>query len=205
MKSEATKTRRRRCSECGELKHEVLGRQKLCEECEHDREYCTICDAWEHSDSCCRHVQWSDEFGCCCGCGTNHIEAESHLASFEALLEKLEPLRCGWTYSANMPLLPEMSRLIAANNFWTFWHGPLIGAPPNVAFKYEERVRGKLQVFELIDIRGSDQEDWGEEAIEEMQLGMAWLTSLDDRSTKANALTAQWIDEYLARKAASNG
>lgn len=48
------------------------------------------------------------------------------------------------------------------------------------------------------NIRASTQLDWGDDAIEAMQLGMAWLTSLDDKSKEANKITAGWIREFLA-------
>jgi len=189
----ATPKRRKRCSECGELKEEVLGRQRLCEKCEQDKTYCRICDEWS-TDPDCRHVGWSDEHGCCCGCGTWDIDAKDHKESFLVLLDKFSPLTCG--YDEPKPLLPELLKLIEKNRFWTQWHGPLIGGYPDLALRYS--VRGRDYCPELRDIRASEQLAWGEEAIEEMQLGMAWLTSLDSKTKEANKITAGWIREFLA-------
>lgn len=193
-----TKQRRKRCSECGELKHDVLGRQKLCEKCEEDKDYCQVCDEWldrSWGDGC-RHVQWSNEIGCCCGCGTTHISMEAHKDSFMLLLAKLTPIEV--EFHPEQRLLERMAEEIAANNFWTRWHGPLIGAPPDLEFHYEKDFGTHKSVLSLCDIRYTAQEAWGEEAIEKMQLGMAWLTSLDDKTTEANKLTAYWIRAYLA-------
>lgn len=197
----ATTTRRRRCSECGELKPDVDGRQRLCADCEDGKSYCQICDEWKDRawGGGCRHVGWSDEHGCECGCGTSDIEPKDHRESFEALLAKF----AGMTFydykrSATLPLLPELRRLIAKNNFWTYWHGPMIGGPPDLGLR--TRVRKDYCPI-WCDISSSEQEAWGDEAIEAMQLGMAWLCSLDSKTKAANKLTVQWIDEFLERQA----
>lgn len=188
-------TRRRRCSECGELKDEVLGKQRLCEKCEQDKTYCTVCDYWYSGyGGGCRHVQWA---GCNCGCGTWDIEPKDHKESFMLLLEKLRPLTCLWETRS---LLPELLSLIEADNFWTCWHGPLIGAPPALALKFEKDFGTHKGVLELCDISGSQQEDWGEEAIDALQLGMSWLTSLDSKTKDANKITAGWMREFASAR-----
>lgn len=192
--------RRKRCSECNELKDDVAGRQRLCSECEQGKSYCEVCDEWEDRSwgDGCRHVQWDDDGGFECGCGAEGIKADDHKESFFVLLSKLAPLK---VYCEDEPLVPEMVRYIKANNFWTFWHGPIIGAPPDLAFKYERIFPKHKSVLTLAEIPCFVQEAWGEEAIDAMQLGMAWLTSLDSKSKEANKITVGWIQEFLeARK-----
>lgn len=194
----ATKIRRKRCSECGELKDEVLGKQRLCEDCEQDRDYCRICDYWYsgYGDGC-RHIQWSNELGLLVGSGSDHVEASDHRESFDFLLSKFAPLKT-WEWDGDgKPLLPELRRLIRANRFWTQWHGPLIGGPPDLALRYS--VRGRDCCLELRDIRASEQVAWGEESIEKMQLGMSWLTSLDSKTKESNRITSEWIEQFLAK------
>lgn len=197
-------TRRKRCSECGELRHDVLGRQRLCEKCEEGKDYCTVCDEWEDR-SCgdgCRHVQWSNECGCNCGCGSDHVEADAHRESFLVLLKHFAPLQVqhmnwdgdNFTYTYD-PMLPQLLKLIDGNRFWTQWHGPLIGGPPDLALRYS--VRGHDWCPTLRDISATEQLEWGEEAIDQMQLGMSWLTSLDKRTKAANRLTAKWMREFM--------
>ena len=202
--STATLTRRNRCSYCHELKPDVSPDSKLCESCEQDHTYCHVCDAWNSPyGNGCRHIGWSDEYGCNAGCGTYDISAEEHRESFDVLLAKFAPLRyreheADLPLVSNMlPLLPRMRELISENNFWTQWHGPLIGGYPDLALRYE--IPGRDFYPTLRDIRASEQLGWGDEAIEQMQLGMAWLTSLDHKSVDANRLTAQWIDEWMQR------
>ena len=198
MTAIATKAaRRKRCSECGELKDDVVGRQKLCSECESGMTYCKVCDEWTSREGDgCRHVQ--DGCGCNCGCGTWEIDAEAHKESFEVLLSKLAPLKDYW---GKEPLVPAMLRFIRANNFWTFWHGPLIGGPPALAFKYQEDFGTHKSVLYLADIPASTQIGWGAKAIDAMQLGMSWLTSLDDKTFEANKITAKWIREFMRESA----
>jgi hypothetical protein len=194
MTTATKKQRRKRCSECGELKDDVDGRQRLCEECEQDKDYCHICDEWVDRawGAGCRHVGWSNEIGCCCGCGTTHINAEAHKESFVELLKRFKPLKD----DKGNPLLPRLAKQIAANNFWTQWQGPMIGGPPNLALRY--RWPGRNDWYPTFaDIDPSTQLAWGDEAIEAMQLGMSWLTSLDRKSIQANKITAKWIREFL--------
>lgn len=192
--------RRKRCSECEELKDDVLGRQKLCFDCEQNMRYCKVCDEWTHSESDgCRHVGWDNEGGHECGCGTDHIEAKDHKESFLLVLRKLRPLK-GEMHPdfKSEPLLVPLLRLIEANRFWTCWHGPMIGEPPALALKYTWDNCSTGPYWELCDIPCHVQEKWGRKAINAMQLGMAWLTSLDGKSVEANQLTATWLKEFLA-------
>jgi len=190
-----SKTRRKRCSECGELKDDVDGRQRLCERCEEGKTYCQICD--EHMNTSwgdgCRHLRWVDGLGNA-GCGSTGINAEEHHESFLALLRHLEPLK---TYD-DKPLLPAMQALIAENRFWTQWQGSLIGGPPDLALRYS--VKNSDWCPDLYTIRSATQLAWGEKAIDAMQVGMAWMTSLDERSKAANKLTAGWIDDFMAKR-----
>lgn len=198
MGTATKKTRRKRCSECGELKGSVAGRQNLCDECEQGRTYCTVCDEWKDRawGGGCRHVGWSDELGMECGCGASELTAEDHRDSFALLLSKFAALKVHDWDKPPRPLLPDMLTLIEANNFWTTWHGPMIGGPPDLALRYEKVFPTHTANVTLKDIYASEQESWGAEAIEEMQLGMAWLTSLDDTTKDANRITAGWIRQF---------
>jgi hypothetical protein len=202
MSMDGTTTRRRRCSHCGELKTEVLGRQRLCEDCEQDMTYCQVCDEWcdrTWGDGC-RHVQWNDDIGYA-GCGSTEVNADAHRESFMALATALRALSCSRYVPSrsefeSRPLLPAMRRLIASDNLWTCWCGPLIGGPPSLDLRYEKKFPKHTSVLTLRTIEPREQLAWGEQ-IEKMQLGMAWLTSLDSETTKANRLTARWISGIL--------
>src|SRR5437763_992142 len=122
----------KRCTECGEVKDDVLGKQDLCGDCENRMVYCQVCDEYSHE---CRHVGWINDFGCHCGCGTQDIKADDHKESFVEVLKALAPLKDYW---GKEPLVRAMLRFIKANNFWTFWHGPMIGWPPTLGFRYEK-------------------------------------------------------------------
>lgn len=199
-----TATRRRRCSHCNELKAEVLGRQRLCEDCEQDMTYCQVCDEWRDrtwGDGC-RHVQWVGDIGQA-GCGSTEIEADAHRESFVILATVLRSLSYSHYIPSrskfeSRPLLPAMQRLIAANNFWTRWCGPLIGGPPSLDLCYEKKFPKHTSVLTLHTIEPNEQLSWGDR-IEAMQLGMAWLTSLDSETTKANRITARWIAGILKK------
>lgn len=168
--------------------------------------YCRVCDEWadRSSGDGCRHVQWCDELGIECGCGADdgYVD-DAHKASFMVLLSKLAPLPV--EFHPEQRLLERMAEEIEANNFWSRWHGPLIGAPPDLEFHYEKDFGTHKSVLSLCDIRYTTQLAWGEQEIDEMQLGMSWLTSLDDQSKAANKLTAKWIREFLSKTLAAAG
>lgn len=195
---ETTTQDTQRCSRCKELKDDVQGRQRLCSECEEDMSYCKVCDEWVDRawGSGCRHVQWDEGCGTECGCGTFNMEAEDHRESFIALMAVLAPLKESYT-SNPKPLLPRMAELIERNNFWTFWHGPIIGGPPAIDFRYVKKFPKHESVLTLACISGHEQEAWGDEAIDAMQLGMLWLTSLNSETKEANKITAAWIRDFL--------
>jgi len=164
-------------------------------------EYCQICDWWEErawGDGC-RHVKWTDGIGRC-GCGSTETEWSDHRESFLVLLGGLAPL----TYEkwvrrkfVHRPLLPKLRALIRANDFWATWHGSILG-PADLDLRHSF---GPDRAWTLRDIRSSEMEAWGLDAIDASQLGMAWLTSLDDKAVKPNRLTVKWIDEFLKEAA----
>lgn len=198
---EKTKTRKRRCSECGELKEEVLGRQRLCEQCEDGKDYCTICDEWADRSwgGGCRHVGWNSEDGISAGCGTDHMDAEDHKESFMLLLDFLAPVT--EYLDRTKPAMLKILACIEKNNFWTQWHGPMIGGPPDLSMLHSNGGKGdRFFALTICEVRASQQLGWGDSLIRQMQLGMAWLTSLDAESVKANKLTAGWIREWMAAK-----
>lgn len=195
MTTPAKATRRKRCSECGEcgeLKDDVIGRQNLCSECE--LAYCKICDEWNGD---CRHVGWDNSGGFECGCGALGTAADDHKEGFFKLLATFSHLKDYW---GKEPLLSAIRRQVKANNFWTQWHGPIIGSAPALAMYYEKDFGTHKSNLCLADIPASEQEAWGWEAIDGMQLGMSWLSSLDDKSIEANKLTAKWIREFMEAK-----
>lgn len=153
--------RRKRCSECGELKpaDDVIGRQKICGDCEEGMHYCSVCDEWMHDE--CRHICWSDG-GYHVGCGATDVDAEYHKDSFQRLMRLFASMTCS-EYAGDgkyieKPLLPKLLAEIEANNFWTQWHGPMIGGPPDLALKHDFRPDCPLDFH---DIRSDEQESWG--------------------------------------------
>lgn len=185
----------KKCGCCEKTKPGVAEDSGLCVSCESEHVYCSVCDEWTSRESDgCRHVEWVDEIGYC-GCGFTEIAAADHKDSFFLLLDRFAPLEETYT-DRPKPLIPTMKRLIRANNFWTCWYGPLIGAPPALNLKYKKDFGTHASVLTLCEIQATTQKSWGHEAIESMQLGMAWLCSLDAKSIAANKLTVEWIREW---------
>jgi hypothetical protein len=200
-----TKTWRRRCSCCKKLKVSVHPVSTLCESCEADHVECVICEEWFSKESdLCRHLGWDAGLGCYAGCGTYGIDAEDHKESFLLLLDRLAPL--GEYLDGAKLMLPKMLAYIEANNFWTTWHGPLIGGLPDLELRYSLDVErgtkpGTYSSMAICDIKSRTMEKWdaeGDGVIDGLQLGMTWLTSLDNESVEANRLTAGWIREWQA-------
>ena len=175
--------RRRKCFYCGEMK-EVYPDSKMCDNCEQKHEHCTVCNEWFHYESDpCRHLR---------GCGSGR-ETNEFKQSFMLLLKHLSKLK---DYD-DKPLVPAIRRQIRKNNFWTTWHGPLIGRSPDLELRYEKKFPKHKSVLAITNISSETQESWGESDIKEMQDGMKWLTSLDESSTHGNRTTVRWISEFL--------
>ena len=191
--------RKRECECCHEWfpRKDVPSDSRMCESCEQEHDYCSVCREWFGQYSECRHLNWVDEVGMC-GCGS-YTDAEDHRDDFMALLSLLEPLEivtrawCDETEKylepTRQPLLPEMRRRIAANDFWTQWHG-----------RYELHLCYGESSFNSIYAISNQQftawDDGLDGELRDESLGLAWLCSLDDKSLAANQLTVQWIDEY---------
>jgi len=184
-----TTERRVRCTWCNELTSrddaDHCSEGWVCESCRDYRDYCQICNSYCE----CRHVKWVDEVGLC-GCGGTHVDDDDHREEFETLLIFLE--NCV-TVQDREPLLPRLRENLAANNLWTTWFGSLLG-PSDLAIMYECRPGVAIT---LADIRAGEMEEW---PVDGLQIGMAWLTSLEPDTKDANALTVKWIDEWLSKR-----
>lgn len=192
MTTKTASKRRKRCSRCEELCHDVIA--GLCSNCESEGDYCTICKEYQFEDGC-RHVTHYD--GMTHGCGSQEAEADDHKESFMLLLDRFAKHNERDFNGKQIDTIAEMKRHIGDNNFWTFWHGPMIGRAPDLALKHTVGEN----YWSFADIGSREQESWGYDTIEKMLVGMIWLTSLQAATTKAaNKITVEWIEEWEAKK-----
>ncbi len=98
------------------------------------------------------------------------------------------------------PAIPRILACIEANNFWTRWHGPMIGGAPDLEMLTWTGTRKNGFAATICDIRAGEQLKWADKMIARLQRGMAWLCSLDSKSVKANKITAGWISDWMAMK-----
>ena len=161
------------CREKGEIYRDSL----LCETCDSDTVYCSICRCRQHYESKCRHVFQDRDFQWC-GSGV-HPCAEDAKPAFHRLLSAM-----GEEFAV------ELKAAIRAGKFYTRLIAPMIGGG------------GILELHGMRDHARS----WGDAMIrlgegdraERLADGYCWLASLYQRRTlKANRTTISWIDQWL--------
>lgn len=155
--------------------------QSICEDCYGNLSYCTICKTHHHEDDLCRHIVWTDELEFC-GCGYAEEKLDKHKPYVLAFLAKM-----GEEFAKSL------LRSVEQHKYFLQLHGTIFGWQGLTCELLNEQ--GKLH-------------DWDNciELIEENEVALAWLLSLwSDTDTwkpetiEADALTASWCNEFLAK------
>ncbi len=165
----------------------------LCEDCDGDAEYCTICDdavdtsSMANAAHACTHLRWDRTCGVWAGCGASDTTADEHRESFRALLRRMERGVPG--------IIGHLRAGFVAHRHDIHTFGSIFG---DEALSFDLPGWGGLVYYEHLLLTGEDGERTDEslhDAANEVQLGVAWLLSLDAGKTNdADTLTVSWID-----------
>jgi hypothetical protein len=155
----------------------------LCDGCDSDVVYCTICECQVHVDNTCRHVFRDSDFE---WTGSGAYEPSDGVkASFFKLLDLMPD-----------SFAHDLQAAIESERFHTWFIAPLIGDGVVLELYGMPRPDGK-------PVRRS----WGDALIEigegesgEVTAeGYSWIASLyNDRTPDANSRTVAWLDEWIA-------
>ncbi|PDT77203.1 hypothetical protein [Bradyrhizobium sp. C9] len=170
------------CAWCGN-QEEVFRDNMLCDTCDSDTVYCTVCRSRQHHESKCRHVFQSHGCGEWRGAGFDPIDNEMK-APFHRLLSAM-----GEDFAV------DLKTAIRSGRFFTWTIAPMIGGGGMLELNGMPQRDGRSMLFE-----------WGDALIklgegrraEELHDGYRWIVSLYKRNTtKANRTTLAWIDQWL--------
>lgn len=163
------------CTYCGH-EGEIHADNNLCEECDSDTVHCSICNELVHADYRCRHVFQDDELN---WTGSGAYSPSGHIkASFFLLLHRMP-----------LPFAADLRKAISAGKFHTWLVAPIIGGGGSLFLR---GIDGTVDYgARMIEIGEGDR-------AEDCADGYRWLASLYDGETpRANALTIEWLDEWL--------
>lgn len=167
----------------------VFTDNSLCETCDNETVYCSICDERQHIDDLCRHIS-RDEHYEWMGAGFQDAPSE-HVK--KALFKLFDVMPNGF--------VPDLRIAIQSGRFHTWLIAPLIGGGGVMELHGMPARDGRNMVFEwgdaLIGVGDSDDAEAARD-------GYRWLVSLYDQDTpRANAATIEAIDAFLAERADS--
>lgn len=172
-----------KCERCGKETEDVI--DGLCEDCEQEMVYCSVCDEHLDEDEACfrhRHVFYDDGLWL----GTGGEDTEDRLpqikASFLALLKKT---------GMAIPLRDTIRR--NEMGFETIhFHGSMLGSPGLWCYLRADDSKHGRDYGDALPARMTSEEE------ESLAYGVQWLIGLDnDKTPAANEMTLAWIDEAL--------
>lgn len=188
------------CAVCDSQKSGV--EESICPDCTEngDYAYCGICkEHYSREAEWCRHIFWSD----CGDFGAGSYDWDECREPFFKLLDFLDTITDWHFYDPSSgSLVKAMEARIAADDFWTFYHGFMLSMP-NLAFKRanpwhpeDSMTWANISARHFTDFEHRDPEGYAAAAD-----GYGWLASLEADNTKqANARTVRWIMEWRLQK-----
>jgi hypothetical protein len=168
--------RRHRCRDCGELKDGVIS--GLCESCEDNYEWCNVCrEHIDRDDGLHRHLFWTENGFA--GSGAYEGDWPDSRDDVRAFLQ-----------ACPIELAIAIRHGIAAGEFNLFFTASMLGGHAHILAK--GLPSGFYCLHEYFDQR----------ALSESALhGLKWLFTLYENDTAgANAVTVEWIDEWLGQR-----
>ena len=189
------KPRRRRCAACEELKPDVI--RGLCEECEGDHVYCTVCEEFSHRHSdLCRHLSWTDNGFTGAGAEDGLDPTDLHKEAVLLFFDLLDTLRD--EYDDN--LARSADREIRRHRFFTQMRGWMLSTPDLYLCRMRLDLHKDTKWLDFGRVRKSDMEGFDHDTLSD---AFDWLSTLDEHDTvAANRLTAKWLDEWWAERKA---
>lgn len=208
--SETTTEATPRCRDCDAPIDPTVDDRGLCEECEGNYEWCEVCREYQGTDgSECRHIFYAS-WGEWVGAGSYSGGWNSCREEFWGLLDALAavpPEKVDWLKAEDpgRDLVTAIEAEIAANTFWLrsgafclhFYklRPDLPNLRPGDGLPFASVDEDSL------DDDSEDQDEDGAIDDSDIDIGLGWLSSLEDAKTPAaNARTVQWIQLWRANR-----
>jgi hypothetical protein len=181
-----------KCKDCGDRKM-VYRDTGLCDDCEADYVYCTVCEKSHHKKRVCRHVFWDAMDGWWAGPGADdpcYSQIERSKDGVLFFLTHLDATNTGHKALADLFAALKTGTL-------TLWlSGPMIGA---LSMNMEGRDENGDHIYwpNIIGDATHESYGWGDDQSELFTTGGNWIMSLDTKTPRENAVVLQWITEVL--------
>ena len=172
------------CEWCHDENVPVYIDSKRCEDCDYRFTFCSICKEEQFEDDHCRHIFLSDNGWA----GSGGDQEETKRCVKVSFLVFLSGMPRGFA--------EELKGAIQSGQFSTFTYGSLLGTDEVQlnGFPYEGLLPNSFKYSS--DILKLGDSDIAEQSAD----GWYWLVSLFENETpEANALTIQWIDEFISK------
>jgi hypothetical protein len=177
--SGASEFKKGTCGWC-EAEGEVYRDNSLCDRCDSDVVFCSVCKERQHADhQPCRHV-FQDRHGQWVGSG--YVTEPNIRVSFHDLLDAMP-----------VSFASDLRKAIRSGGFYTWIIAPLIGGGGLLELNGMDYRLGRSYGDAVL--RLGQETHYDDHSVSD---GWHWLASLYKRSTRgANKTTVQWIDEWL--------
>jgi hypothetical protein len=174
------------CGDCGEVT-KVYADNHLCDDCEAEYVYCSICEERHHQDDTCRHLFWDRREGGWAGPGADepcYQRVEEYKEAIVFALRRVKP-----------KILPDLAdglrnrtlRFCLAGTMFGTDHIEIQGRNAAREQFYWTRITDHLQ--EEVDACNTEEQACF------FENGFQWIMALDAKTPRETALILQWIEE----------
>ena len=180
------------CQCCGTTKAvEVTGRTALCENCQSEfYAYCSVCEDYSYRGEECRHLSWADGLYTGAGATDGLDPTECHKGGVFVFFDLLDTLA---TYHGDNAARVA-ARAIRRNRFVTQMRGFLLSTPDMYLKERRHFDHGEETWCDFVEVRAG--RDLGGFDEQQLVAGYNWLSTLDENTVRANALTTRWVNEW---------
>jgi hypothetical protein len=173
------------CQDCDEVKR-VHADTGLCDDCEENYVYCSVCDVSHHEDQTCRHLFWDGSIGWWAGPGSDDpcCKIEKYQKAVRFALQQLAP-----------GVLVDLGVTLQNGTLEFCLCGTTFGVDA-IEFHGRDEVGAWVYRQNIVeDMHGKVRHEFTERESHWFEMGFYWLMALDKKTPRETALVLQWTEE----------